>query len=407
MPELSDLRPLLSSNVAQDVANYAGELQYQGNVEDTTGGFIAFGGPTADFIQYGVVNGAFSQGPPNADANIEAAVNPLPYWYGPVVVQNGAWTSQWVESSAYPSGHALRVSLTEGVAGDEVYFQQVVPIGGSSYRSTGNAVRASFSVVDGGNVDGKVALQYLKADRTATGNATSATVNLSAITYYQGIAYGHATNGASPPSDAVYLRIRVGVALTGVNAPTTVDITDVRNDFAHMRVMLAADNPSFSPGLVYQQGSAIVLAPDGGSGDTLVVGATAVSFGGDATLGGAVTLSGIISPTISASQNDWAPTGLSTASTIFVYNDSGASVNITGIDATGVAIGQTIWLHVDAGVGGTGTVVLVHNSGSSSADNRLILPSSTNVTMQGGSGIELKYLTNPRTGNMRWNAVRV
>lgn len=143
MPEQEVITPNLSERVAQlGVADAMGGVAYTGIADSSTAGEIAFGGPTADFILYGVVNGAFAQGPPDPTGNIEPVNNPLPYWYGPVQVSGGAITCQWVVDASSPSGQNLRFTINAGAAADEAYFEQIVSVGGTRRRSFANGLRA-------------------------------------------------------------------------------------------------------------------------------------------------------------------------------------------------------------------------------------------------------------------------
>lgn len=108
-----------------------------------------------------------------------------------------------------------------------------------------------------------------------------------------------------------------------------------------------------------------------------------------ATLRGPVILNTTITPTIAANQNNWAPTGLATCTSI-VVDCSAAGRTITGFDATGFVEGQIFnIMPTNAGAGG---VTLSHNSGSSSSGNRITGPNNANVTLQGG-GIQIQYST--------------
>lgn len=91
---------------------------------------------------------------------------------------------------------------------------------------------------------------------------------------------------------------------------------------------------------------------------------------------GAVVLSGSISASITADQNDWSPTGLSAARIIRLQTD--ASRTITGLVAQSNHI-LTI-INID-----TNDAVLAHESGLSSAFNRFICPGGVNYTLTVGS----------------------
>jgi hypothetical protein len=93
---------------------------------------------------------------------------------------------------------------------------------------------------------------------------------------------------------------------------------------------------------------------------------------------------GVISPSqITADQNNYNPTSLATARVLRLSTD--ASRTITGI-AAGSA-GQTM-LVVN---GGSFPLVLAHNSGSSSAANRIICPNEQLCTLHAGDSVELWY----------------
>jgi hypothetical protein len=113
------------------------------------------------------------------------------------------------------------------------------------------------------------------------------------------------------------------------------------------------------------QGATGVFA-DGDAGDVVVSG------GGTALRVESVSedlyLNGVITPTISADQNDWAPTGFADASVILV-TASGASRSITGL--SGGATGRTVFLYNLTP--STNSITLSPASGSSLAANRFSL----------------------------------
>lgn len=93
---------------------------------------------------------------------------------------------------------------------------------------------------------------------------------------------------------------------------------------------------------------------------------------------------GILSPaTITANQNDYNPAGLSTARILRLATD--ASRNITGL--TALNNGQRLTLRN----GGAFDLVLVHESGSSSAANRFSCPGAANLTLNTCDGVEIWY----------------
>lgn len=131
---------------------------------------------------------------------------------------------------------------------------------------------------------------------------------------------------------------------------------------------------------------------------------TMTTLSGDATMtsGGVVTVAsatgsfallGDISPSISAAQNDWSPTGLSTASRIYV-TATGAGRSITGL--SGGAAGRVITL-VNAG---SLFITLENEDAGSSAANRFSL-GSTDISLWTGDSVVLVYDENAS----RWRCV--
>jgi hypothetical protein len=99
---------------------------------------------------------------------------------------------------------------------------------------------------------------------------------------------------------------------------------------------------------------------------------------------GTMQLSGDISPAqLTANTNNWAPTGLSGASVIRVSTD--ASRNVTGI--TGGADGRLLMVQNI----GSFDLVLTHEDAASTAANRIVCPSATNLTIPASSSAILQY----------------
>lgn len=100
---------------------------------------------------------------------------------------------------------------------------------------------------------------------------------------------------------------------------------------------------------------------------------------------GLVTESGIISPTsLAANANNYAPTGIGTAS--LVRLSASTPVNITGISASQTN-GRTITFINNS----ANAITLVHGSGSSDSENRLNLPSGADITLQQHQAVTLFY----------------
>lgn len=87
---------------------------------------------------------------------------------------------------------------------------------------------------------------------------------------------------------------------------------------------------------------------------------------------------------LTASQNNWTPTGGSAVRTIRLTANSGLSI-------TGLSISQTAGRKVRLLNIGSNAITLAHESGSSSAANRFVCPGLTNLSLLAGAGVELWY----------------
>jgi hypothetical protein len=95
--------------------------------------------------------------------------------------------------------------------------------------------------------------------------------------------------------------------------------------------------------------------------------------------------SGAITPTmLTGNQNDYAPGGITSASSVNLSAD--AARNITGI-AAGQVAGRRLVLTVTGGF----AITLVNESASSTAANRFTLSGAANLTLASGASVELFY----------------
>jgi hypothetical protein len=433
VPNLEDVSPSLSSSVAQGgVADSAGGISYSGEAFDSTAGAVAFQGPTADFILYGVVNGAFAQGPPDPSQNIDPINNELPYWYGPVQVSGGAITCTWAADSSSPSGYNLRFTINAGAASDEAYVEQIVPIGATRGRLQDVFLRFEMYRVSatGGAPQMTVAGQFLTTSGATTGSAFTSTSTLSAdSTLYR----KSLPTSSAPPGDAAYLRIRCGVTRNTMAASDSavLDLSSVRIDKGGGTVLVSeqTSQDTFAAGQIYQTDGSIVVAaesdvrlnaagatgrifldhaygvrikevaapPTPGSGyysiypktDGILYGkndaGTETPLGGGGTISNALVMSNIISPTVAANTNNWAPAGFATA--VGVSPDvTGATRTVTGFDSTGCTQGQA-WLIMPR----TNDLIIAAKSASSSVGNRVRCANATNKTIGNGGGAWMYY----------------
>jgi len=140
-----------------------------------------------------------------------------------------------------------------------------------------------------------------------------------------------------------------------------------------------------------------LTAGDGVSGNPTVSIPSSVTFTGKTVTGGTYSgptvtgtldiqqnmqWSGDINPSVTADQNDWTPTGLSTAT--IIRADPTATRNITGL--TGGADGRIIGI---INVNATNALVLKNESASSSAANRFSI--GADITLSAGQGATFCY----------------
>ena len=352
-----------------------------------------FGGAIADFILFGITNGAFQYGPSQGVNTSIGSNNPMPYWTGPWVVSGNSIDVQWVSDSASPSGYNLRFTMNVGAAGDAAYMEQIVPIGGSRWQWTGDYLRTAVKGVSGsfsGVGHLTLSLQYLDATLAPTGSVYSSNTNTLGSNLVNPVLL---TSTTTPPANAHYAQIRIGVNRNSL-ATTNVlvmDFTDVRLDRAVAAVLLGDIGVQHkAPAAIQWDTTHLTFSDDTGSvmfdiTKTLGINAyqTLNALAG-LSLGGAL-ISNVINPTVSGSQNDWSPTGLSTCSGV-VMSLSGA-YTITGFDATGFVDGQTFFLQVY----GTSDLTLSHNSSSSSSGNRFTLPGGASYTVSNRGGVWILY----------------
>lgn len=120
---------------------------------------------------------------------------------------------------------------------------------------------------------------------------------------------------------------------------------------------------------------------------------------GTHTFGGATYLSGYISPTTltSATQNNWAPTGIANASAIFITSNT--SINLSGLSAGADSRIIRLW-NLNGHASGF-DVNILHESASSTVTNRFVNGQSVSNCVL-GSGESANYLYNGTT--RRWHS---
>lgn len=200
------------------------------------------------------------------------------------------------------------------------------------------------------------------------------------------------TGASTAAAAATNLRLGTGDSpqFTAVNIGAATDTTLARSSAGVLTV---------EGNRIMHIGGTDLPVADGGTGASTAAAARtnlgvgtgdSVSFAGITTTG-VLVLNNIITPTISANQNNWGPTGLATCNIIVVDLD-GASRTITGFDSTGFVNGQTFY--ITAINAGGGTLTFSHASGSSSSGNRIGCPNTANYVAPVQAMNQIIYLTN-------------
>jgi hypothetical protein len=146
-------------------------------------------------------------------------------------------------------------------------------------------------------------------------------------------------------------------------------------------------------GLVAQKG-ALAIAQDTGSiyqntdgGSTWVLGLSGVTVSG-ASLAGAITESGVIRPTgVTGALNDWAPTGVTTARTVYATLTGDTSLSSISASQTD---GRVVTIYIPSGF----TLTLKNDDGATgTAANRFLLPNNVDWQLgsTGNGSVTLRY----------------
>lgn len=292
---------------------------------------------------------------------------------------------------------------------------------------TGATARASLGVYSTTEVDALITAEDLDVDADSGGpiaiDLDSATLTLTGGTGVDTSASGTEITFAI---DATVATLSGSQTLTNKG----IDFTDntVTMTAAELETAVSDDNPLFDGdlgGSVQEQGDVLddlntlgQASADGeflvatgagtfawesgatvrtslglGAGDTPSF--TAITVGGLANTG-ATYLSGVISPSqITADQDDYAPSGILSATVVRV--DSDADWSITGIDASQTE-GRLLVIQND----GSSTLTLPHNdTGNSTAANCFDLQDDTDFVLKSGAAVILMY---DATAN-RWRLI--
>lgn len=194
-----------------------------------------------------------------------------------------------------------------------------------------------------------------------------------------------------------------------INPVMSVSGTTTITSFGTTALQGAIKYINFTGILTLTHNGTSLILPNGGSniitavGDTLVAealgsgnwrvlvyqAASGSALSANANLTTSVAFAGVISPTAIAAgaTNNWAPTGLANAETIYVTGNSAGST-ITGL--TGGAAGRQITL---SSISTTGLITLTCNDAGSSVGNRFFCVSPINLYAggTGSTGVTLRY----------------
>lgn len=301
--------------------------------------------------------------------------------------------------------YLLFVALFAGCA-PVTGFAQPRPVAGTTLQSTdtsANSVLVGCAIgsttCTGGIKAGALAVATIDATGAVTlTNATAAIIASSAnpITRYvetdAAVDTGHWRFIAD--SGAFALQVRNDAENAGANVFTASRSTTTATTFAVGANQLAVSSGSnTSPGLTFSADASM---------DTglYLIGANnmGVSVGG--TLRSQWDSTGAfihdyghrntnaIQPTGLASDptNNYNPTGFSTAFAVFANSSLGSPPTLTGMVAAGA--GDTKYL---CNYGGSQSILLAHESGSSTAANRFVLPGASTLTLSVGKCVVAYY----------------
>lgn len=186
-------------------------------VEAPSGTDIGFSSWARGRIDRGLYNADLAIPPPDPDAPInsdpsDAGYNPLPGWRL-VNVSGSSVTATWEDG-------AVTFALGEGAAGDDGAIEQLHAVNRSLYQRWTYAITGYVSASVEASANAYMEGQFLDADLATTGSAVRAEGDSGAFTVVMG----------ATPTDAVYLRVRMGIerdalAVTGTASRTWTEAT--------------------------------------------------------------------------------------------------------------------------------------------------------------------------------------
>jgi len=360
-------------------------------------------GPThRRYVMSGVYNGDFYAPPPGPDAPI-SSTNPLPYWSW-VNVSGTAVTALSQGDSTIASGHKLTFTMIAGAAADEGYLEQIAPVNGSlgqSYIYLPHLTVRTPAAVN--NVQVYISAQYLKVDGSTTGASGTDSRTLAAIGANTVIdLFARANANGIVPSDAYYLRIRIGMKRgAAANGDTaSCEFSEARCQWGVRNLFVPEDTLPGSYGYfnVYQQNGILYMQANTAGASGLFPdirldatnGKLILNAGSAGTnlveLWGPMVSGRSVSAAITGNTDNWNPTDLHRA--MWLRPNPNAAWNLTGINA-----GSTGEMHYLSNVSGTGgnNLTLVHQSAASAVGARFNGPNNANVVLRPQGSVWLIY----------------
>jgi len=350
----------------------------------------------ATYVQLGVSNGDFRVPSPDTASNLSDITNKLPSWS--FVQSSGtAITARWVATTA---GGSVVFTMAAGSAGDDSYIEQIVPMSGASADLRGaTAIAAWASASISNSAEAYTTAQFLTGDgSTTTGAATTGTSLASTIN-----AVGSMTVETLPdttgriPDAAGFLRIRIGLrraaAIAGATNVLTLGSSYLRPLQSSVYVLDQTD-PTTNSTWSIRASSGVLQIAGAGTSDTLIIPQTL-------KMANAVVMSGIVWASVTATRNDYSPTGWQTCSILAL--DPDAARTITGFAApTDSVIGTIKVIH---NVDSTFSITLSHADAASSAGNRILGANGANVVIRPYGSVTLMWIGESDASNLRWRMV--
>lgn len=215
----------------------------------------------------GVANGDFALPPPANNSAITAS-NPLPNW---TLTKTGtAIGATSVTDTAAASGRAIQFAMAAGDATDDTYVEQLLPVNGSQGRSYVNLPSATFKTGPTvSNAQIYITAQYLTQAGATTGsaNTTAVTTTSRGADTVVDLQAGAADDGQIP-SDAYYLRVRIGLKrnTAATSATEAITLHEVRLQVGGTQILATEGTSPATYGYasVYQQGGTMWFQPNNG-----------------------------------------------------------------------------------------------------------------------------------------------